>query len=161
MPAHRKNLDILAANGATAHDPQRFRDRKPSPKVDRPLGSAPKSLTTAEQAAWKEIKSQAPEGILTAADRTAVEMASRLMVGMRKGELTAAEMNIFLSLLARFGMTPADRNKLQVAPAQKPEETDDPWNFVRRPGNAVRTGRNRRQDAGVQVGSARVSETLN
>jgi phage terminase small subunit len=161
MPAHRKNLDILAANGATAHDPQRFRDRKPSPKVDRPLGSAPKRLSPAEQAAWKEIKEQAADGILTIADRAAVEMAARLMAGSWAGALSAAEKSIYVSLLARFGMTPMDRNKLPATSTQKPDETDDPWNFVRRPGNAVRAGRNQRQDPGVQVGSARVSETLN
>src|SRR5579875_1700742 len=115
MPAHRKSLDVHHISGAAKKNPQRFRDRKPAPTPSGDLGKPPKHLTADERKAWKEIASQVPPGVLANADRIALEIASRLLVRFRTGLLLkASEVSCLVSLLARFGMTPADRNKIET-----------------------------------------------
>ena len=154
MPAHRKNLDVHLMSGAAAKNPQRFRDRQSAPTPTADLGRPPKHLTPAERKTWKEIVSIIPPGVLANSDRIAVEVAARLLVRFRSGELSkASEISCLMSLLARFGMTPADRNKIGSTKPDKPKETDE-WSAItglRRPRNSVRDGDSNWEDSGVEV----------
>lgn len=156
MPAHRKHLDIHVMSGATKKNPQRFTDRKRAPQPTEDLGKPPKHLTADERKAWKEIASQVPPGVLGNTDRIAVEIAARLLVRFRTGLLLkASEVSCLVSLLARFGMTPADRNKIETGPTQEPDEMNDEWSPVtklRRTRNGVRAAGDDGRDPGVEVG---------
>jgi len=66
--------------------------------------------------------------VLTNADRIALEIASRLLVRFRTGLLLkASEVSCLVSLLARFGMTAADRNKIETGHTAEPDEPTDEW----------------------------------
>lgn len=144
-------------SGAVKKNPARFTDRKPAPKPSGDLGKPPKHLSTDERKAWKEIASQVPPGVLANTDRIALEIASRLLVRFRTGLLLkASEVSCLVSLLARFGMTPADRNKIETGQPTEPEENKDEWSPVtklRRPRKPVRDGGDDGQDSGFKMGS--------
>lgn len=148
MARPRKPTASLELGGAFKKNPNRARPTEP--KDARELGSPPSRLSAEVVAYWNEIVSMVPAGILTYWDRWAVELAARLMQkatrqpkpdlldelldAIKSGTLsvddasallkpdgiTAAELNTLRSLLAAFGMTPADRSKLSV-PKEKPK----------------------------------------
>lgn len=110
MGRNRVPSNVLELRGAFDKNPQR---RREEPKVDTGLGAPPDYLTTEELAAWAEIEASAPEGILSRADRITVEMMVRTLIKFRNREpVKTAEMNLLLSMLSRFGMTPADRSRV-------------------------------------------------
>jgi hypothetical protein len=160
VPAHRKDLEVHLMSGAAAKNPQRFTQRKPAPKPAAKLGLPPKHLTPDEKRAWKELASITPAGVLTIADRIAVEVCSRLLVRFRSGDLTkVSEIACLLSLLARFGMTPADRNKVQSEETVKPTQETDEWSSItklRRPRNQVRESGSGWDDPRIEVDPPRV-----
>jgi len=157
MPAHRKNLEVLAISGATKKNPQRFRDRKAAPKPMGELGKPPKHLSEEERKAWKEMASQIPPCVLGNTDRIAMEIAARLLVRFRTGLLLkASEVSCLVSLLARFGMTPADRNKIQASQEGEPEKANDEWSpftKLRRTRNSVCGESDDGKDSDIEMGS--------
>jgi hypothetical protein len=163
MPAHRKHLDVHVMSGATKKNPQRFTDRKRAPQPIAELGKPPKHLTADEKKAWKEIEKQVPPGVLGNTDRIAVEIAAKLLVRFRTGLLLkASEVSCLVSLLARFGMTPADRNKIETGPTQEPDETQDEWSPVtklRRDRKRLRDAGDDGDDSGIEVGPRLVRPT--
>lgn len=131
MPAHRKPISILSASGATAKNPQRFRERMDEPVPTSKLGAPPKHLPDAVKSAWKEIVKQAAPGTLFNTDRIALEVAATMLVRFRAGEFSkASEVSTLVSLLARFGMTPADRAKVSAAPTDTSQKEKDEWDFT-------------------------------
>lgn len=131
MARNRTPSNILELRGAFEKNPQR---RREEPKVDKELGPPPEHFGEARRAAWAEIVSHAPEGVLTRADRIAVEMLSDLLTRYRasmtpEGErFISADRRDLMALLARFGMTAADRSRV-AAPKAK-EETGDLFDFL-------------------------------
>lgn len=117
---------MLELRGAFDKNPQR---RREEPKVDRELGPPPEHFDEKRRNSWAEIVSHAPEGVLTRSDRIAVEMLADLLTRYRasmtpEGEkFTSADRRDLMALLARFGMTAADRSRV-AAPAGKPEQGD-------------------------------------
>lgn len=156
MPAHRKHLDVHVMSGATRKNPQRFGDRKQAPQPIADLGKPPKHLTDDEKKAWKEIAKQVPPGVLGNTDRIAVEIAARLLVRFRTGLLLkASEVSCLVSLLARFGMTPADRNKIETGANNEPDDLTDEWSPVtklRRNRKQLRDAGDDREDSDFEVG---------
>ena len=75
-------------------------------------------------AAWHELVAMAPPGVLTNADRWAVEIAAGLMAEYRKGEMLPAGVGHLRSILGRMGLTPADRAALSIP---QPEKTENKW----------------------------------
>jgi hypothetical protein len=156
MPAHRKPLETLIASGATDHDPQRYRNRQPEPKSDEPLGNPPTSLNAEEKKIWREVAKHAIPGTLTGSDRVTMELLSRLILKMRVGTAKSGDHGTMLSLLARLGMTPADRLKVQAAKSAEKQPTHDEWSFIQRKSSAVRPTGSQRPDFGLQVDSPSV-----
>ena len=101
--------------GADRKNPQRYRSK--APKSGVPLGNAPAHLSASEQAAWFELQSYALPGVLTGADRTVMEMGARLLAESRDNwlDFSAAKIGHLVGILARLGMSPADRQKLGTA----------------------------------------------
>lgn len=138
MARNRTPSNILELRGAFDKNPQR---RREEPQVESDLGQPPEHFDEARQAAWLEIVDMAPEGVLTKADRIAVEMLADLMVryraSMKPGgdKFTSADRRDMLAVLARFGMTAADRSRV-AAPKEK-EETGDLFDFLAATGGAA------------------------
>ena len=126
MPRPKTPLAIADLKGQTRKNPQRYRDRANAPQPQHGVGEPPQWLTNEAASAWVEISSSLPLGVLTIADRVAVEVASTLIAEFRASpkDFTAARLAQLRGLLGSLGLTPADRIKLAV-----PEtlNQDDPW----------------------------------
>lgn len=108
------------ASGAFDHDPQRKAARDNEPVPTGPLGEPYELLTDLEKSIWHELAASAPPGVLTNSDRIMVEMTCRLIARDRdpilrvKDPLKAAERVLIVSMLAKMGMSAADRTKIAV-----------------------------------------------
>ena len=134
MPAYRKPTELLALSGAFEKNPQR---RRPvGPKSDRPIGEPPDHLAPDEAAAWREFCRDAPAGVLTSADRVALELLARLIAKARRpGGLSGAELGHLRGFLSEMGASPASRSKvLPAGPGAEPAG-GNPWD-VAAPGRA-------------------------
>jgi hypothetical protein len=103
------------------------RARKPIGQkfVSGPLGPPPKHLKPAQQSVWNELSLIVPEGAVQSSDRWAFELLVCLMSKFRRGMAKAGEVNQISSQLARFGMTPADRDRVSRSPLSPGKA--DPW----------------------------------
>lgn len=123
MARPRTPTKLLDARGAFRKHPERRRDGEP--EVKNALGAAPYMLNEQEMACWNEIVSYAPVGVLTEADRHAVELAACLLAEFRadRAGFAAGKMGRLQSMLGQFGMNPADRSRLNI---EKPS-SDNPF----------------------------------
>jgi hypothetical protein len=120
MPQPRKPTAIHELSGSYKVHPERRADRQGEPEPDGPIGDAPESFSDDERAMWDELVSIAHAGVPTRADRPAMEMLSRMFARFRaREEMTAAELARIHSLLASFGMTPADRSRVKAPPKKE------------------------------------------
>lgn len=105
--------EVAELKGAHKKDPQRYRGDVV--KSGLPLGNAPDHLTEGEKKCWFELESYALPGVLTAADRIMLELAAELLCKRRRWDggdgLSVGERSALISILARLGMSPADRQK--------------------------------------------------
>lgn len=112
MARHAQPRELAALKGADKKNPQRY--RKEAPRSGLPLGIAPDHLTDEQKACWFELESCALHGVLTGADRAMMELASKLLNESRSNwvDFSAARMGHMIGILARLGLSPADRQKL-------------------------------------------------
>lgn len=129
MPRQRLTNEMAALKGADKKDPQRFRDRKKSPKSELPLGNAPDDFDAGQQKAWFELSAYSIPGTLTGADRVALETASVLLAEFRanRADFAAAKYGRLFQYLSAFGMTPVDRQKLG---ASKDDGESNPFDAI-------------------------------
>ena len=121
MARPRTPTNILEMRGAFKNQRGRKEARANEPIVYEPLGEPPTTFNEQELTGWNDIVRTAPAGVLTEADRLAVETAARLLARERAGMNTPAEGRRFDSFLSKFGMTPSDRSRVSVAvPTTKP-----------------------------------------
>lgn len=73
---------------------------------------------------WTELVRAAPPGVLTRADRHALELATRMIVTMRTTGTTAALAAQLANVLGRLGLTPTARRTLSAPP--EPPDVPDP-----------------------------------
>jgi len=100
MPASR-SLEVLELTGHYRAD--RHGRRRHAPKSDRPIGEPPACLAPDEAACWREFCRDAPAGMLTSADRWALECLARLAAKGRRPEgLTGAELGHLRALLGEL-----------------------------------------------------------
>jgi hypothetical protein len=73
-------------------------------------------MNEVESSCWHEIASLSPRGVLTSADRLAVEIAACLMAEYRidRSGFGASKLARLNQALGQFGMTPSDRAKLNI-----------------------------------------------
>lgn len=119
MARHPQPRELAELKGATRQNPQRY--RKEVPAVEQPLGQAPEHLGAKAKETWFELAGLAPTGVLKGSDRVMLEVASVLLVSFRSDpdEFPASKMTHLIGILARLGMSPADRQKLGT---EKPPE---------------------------------------
>jgi hypothetical protein len=122
MARPRTPTNILQMRGAFKNHPERLKDREGEPKVVEPIGDAPVGFTGDLLQAWKDLVDGCPAGVLTKADRLAVEIAAGLLHRHRVMPLSGSDLSQLTNLLGRFGMTPSDRSKVRVSvPTPSPE----------------------------------------
>jgi hypothetical protein len=115
----------LEARGAFENHPERKEDRANEPVPTGELGDPPAVLTPLQKALWAELAEIIPPGVARNADRWAIEMAVRIMSRVRTGRAKGNEYSTLKSLLASFGMTPADRSRVKATIAPKEDEWAD------------------------------------
>lgn len=134
MSRPRTPTNLLELSGAFDKNPQR---RRRDPKSSGPVGAAPVSLNEVERAIWNELRRQAPDKVLTAADRCLLEIVCRLMARFRLAgttipgtdriflPLSNGELNALMQGIAKLGFTPVDRAKISVGSGK--EQEDNPF----------------------------------
>lgn len=124
-PALPTNVHKL--KGTEKKHPDRMRKRGNEPKPKAPLGQPPRNLPANVKKCWRELIRLAPPGVFGDSDRWAVEIAATLMAEFRAANMLMPSARIARldSLLARFGMTPSDRTKVQVPPEKPKNRFDD------------------------------------
>jgi len=82
------------------------------------LTAPPSHVTGTVLQAWAEIAQYAPNGVLTDSDRLSLEVAAHLLSQFRADpiDMPAAKLARLEAMLGKFGMSPADRAKVSVAP---------------------------------------------
>lgn len=118
MPAVRKPDVILEAAGSWKKDPARRRVNTPS--TGRGVGPAPEGLAEDEVAAWDQIVADCAPGVWQSSDRGFLEQLARMLARSRRNPdgFGTKSMTLFVGMLARAGMTPADRSKVFVSREQ-------------------------------------------
>lgn len=124
MGRPRQPTAKLELNGAFKKDPQRLRERGTEPVPSGELGDPPAYFDEKQKASWHELAADAPKGVLTNADRWVTEIASVLMARFRSPEgLKAGEFAQLTAVLAKLGMSPADRSRVGVAKGKEKKST--------------------------------------
>ncbi len=120
MPAHLKPTEILELNGSFQKNPQR---RRPvGPKSKDGIGEPPAHLDATEKQIWAELVQNAPQGVLTSADRVILALACQLESKARTRTISDAQRNQLIKILSLFGFTPADRSRITAVETK--DETD-------------------------------------
>lgn len=124
MPNIRKPTSVHRLQGT--YRPSRHNERTNEPICANPLGKPPSELNKVEKKYFNQIANESITGVLGEADRIAVSLAAKLMALIHSPEgATAAQTAQLIKLLSQFGMTPADRSKIDIP---KPKSTEpNPW----------------------------------
>jgi phage terminase small subunit len=125
MARHAEPVALALVKGSDTKNPARYRDRAKAPKPAAGIGVVPGHLSPGAAVVWIELAPTMVDGVLTVADRIAWEALCELVAEMRdvKRDFSGAKYSTLVSLLARFGMTPADRAKVSVT-----DDDDKPAN---------------------------------
>ena len=110
-----------------AHKVNAARYAEEVPKSDLPFGEPPAHMPQDARDVWAEIESLAIPGVLTGADRLTFEIMCNTFAEYRRDpeNFQTARITALLAMLSRFGMSPADRNRL-AAPAKPKSKTFKP-----------------------------------
>lgn len=135
MPRIRQATNILHLKGAIKHDPLRHEARKREPPSDVPLGDPPDHMSEELKVCWREIVDLAHAGTLCRADRMLIEHGANILFQLRENAWVCAAPILvrWENVLAKLGMTPADRSRVQVSKS-KSEEYDALDEFSRQAG---------------------------
>src|SRR5690606_20809680 len=104
-------------------DPARRRARANEPHVDAPVGAPPNCMPEDSALLWGELAKYG--SWLTGADRLLLEIACRLFVDFRKGQLDGGGISKLITALSKLGFSPTDRSKVGAPGGKEPE--DDPY----------------------------------
>ena len=128
MPRPRKSAKLLTIAGAFAKNPKRTRRDVEAAGSIGPWAER----STDPRVVWDELVAGCPPGILTAADRQALEYAARLVAEMRLEPMafSASKGSLLVNLLGKLGCLPASR--LQMSMPDSKEKDDPGEKFFRR-----------------------------
>jgi phage terminase small subunit len=123
MPTPRKSIEQLKLSGSYQQNKKRYDNRLTTvPTIQLPVGRPPTHLEAAEKAVWAELVRVAHPGLLARSDRLILEVATKLVVRMRTTDTKTSEVNALMNVLAKLGMTPAARLKMNLQPLDIPIE---------------------------------------
>ena len=92
--------------------------------------SAPTHLAAVENGIWAELVRCSEPGVLQRSDRFFLELCCRMIARMRMADSKPSDYNSLANILAKLGMNPADRAKLDLPPPDSPAkqtEQDKVW----------------------------------
>jgi hypothetical protein len=121
MARTRTAADLLDLRGSYKHDPQRRR----APLLGHGDIGAWRTGSNDPSEIWRELVDIAPDGLLVAADRPALEAATLLLARMRSRpmDVTPAMITALFNALGKLGLSPHGRSQLSAPP---PREEPDP-----------------------------------
>ena len=111
MARHKQPREHAELKGADKKNPQRYVGEVI--KSDMPLGEAYPEMTEDAKAVWFELSTTIPAGILTATDKRVFKVLCNLIAEYDRApeDFAVGKYTHLIGLCARFGMTPADRQK--------------------------------------------------
>jgi hypothetical protein len=118
MSRVKQPREAAELKGANRVHPERYRGEVPKSKDS--LGDPPDRLSDAARKAWTEIEAYAIPGVLTSSDRFFMEFAANLLAEYWRSpdDFQTSRFGQMISVFARLGMSPADRQKLAVEKAE-------------------------------------------
>ena len=124
MGRPRTPTNVLNARGAFETHSDRRKAREGEAVGDGEIGNAPRTLSKAGKKAWRYLVGQCPEGVLTGADRAAMELVAGAYAEIWNKEkpITIPHRQTVFAMLGKFGLTPSERAGLIV---DAPEDDDD------------------------------------
>ena len=116
--------NVLDARGAFENHPERRRAREGEVVPEGKIGGVPNTLSKDGKKAWKYLVGQCPKGVLTSADRAAMELVAGAYAQLWDEDkpITIPHRNTVLAMMGKFGLTPTDRAGLKT---DKPPVDDD------------------------------------
>ena len=122
MSNHSQPNEIARLKGETKRRPGRYKNNVPKSRL--PCGNPPKTMSDEAQSCWFELSAKAVEGVLTYADTIMLELASNLLAEYRESpvEFPIGKYTHLIGVLARFGMSPSDRTKLDISQPRNVED---------------------------------------
>ena len=122
MARHARPIELAILKGETKRRPGRY--SKIVPKSDLPCGDPHEGMSKEAQACWFEISSKTIPGTLTFADSIMLEIAANLLAEYKQApnDFMIGKYTHLIGILARLGMSPADRTKIGI---EKPQVIED------------------------------------
>lgn len=118
MPKLRRPTHLLELSGSFRRHPERRHAREGEPQPNGDVGDPPAYFSAMQRASFIELRDMAPAGVLCLADSILLELAAVLLARMRaERDFPAALIGRLTSVLARCGMTPADRSRVVASEA--------------------------------------------
>ena len=126
MARNPKPNYLKVLNGSAKQHPERHRDDHLIPEPENDIGEAPSHLDAAVALIWDEVVELIPQGVAGDSDRLALELLCRVLFEIRTSEkFIASHYQQFVSLASRFGLTPADRQRVKVPEKPKASGFDN------------------------------------
>lgn len=122
MARPRKPTRTLELLGAYKKDPKRKQKRAREPQPEAGLGKPPKTFDESERARWRDLVEICAAGVLTKQDRPAAMSLCQLWAALLRNKISVSERSLLHGLFGKFGLTPADRSKIQVPEADDHED---------------------------------------
>lgn len=125
MPRPRKPTNVLELSGAFRKNPSRGRARSNEPRPTDDVGPPPGRLGADVTEAWNELVAMAHPGTLSSSDRAFMEYAAKVWLAVKSSDEIDPKLGIrFEAVIARLGMSPADRSRVAV---RKPKSEENPF----------------------------------
>ena len=123
MGAHKKPMALRELHGTANKNVHRNNDDAPVP--ERGIGEPPENMEEGVKEIWYEVTNIIYNGVMGEGDRLSLEIMCNLFYRFRYGvkgteiePLLGAELARLVSLLSLFGMTPADRARVNAPKGQ-------------------------------------------
>lgn len=122
MPNHRTPNAKADVSGASAKNPQRFRDRK-GPKRTRPVGEPYKNMTESQKEQWHEVVECAPW--LHSAHRQLLRAFCVAAANIAKGQTGGGNIQALSSIASKLALTPVDETKVLHGDGDSDDPADE------------------------------------
>lgn len=126
MGRRKKPNYLKIVSGSAKKNPQRHKDDHLIPEPVESIGNPPSCLTDNQKAIWNECLKIIPDGVAKISDRLALEMLCRITESLRTNDdIVSAQYTVFNSLIARFGLSPSDRQNVKLPSTKNKSSFDD------------------------------------
>ena len=122
-----KPTNILKLAGSFAKDPARGRARKNEPKPKKAIPKSSRRLDAEGKKIYKELLAEMPPGVAFNSDKFALEILAHLLSEFYSDPhvMPTSRIMAMKEMIAKFGLSPVDRIKVQAEPQKEKNEFDD------------------------------------